>query len=86
MSKVSEAVFKAFKPDKLNYELLGNGDSHMNWYIFPIRMTEANPKFPVWWTPRETMYSDDVKPNDEVLDELKNKLLNELKLLIHIDS
>jgi hypothetical protein len=43
MSKVSEAVFKAFKPDKLNYELPGNGDSHMHWHIFPRRMTELNP-------------------------------------------
>ena len=29
MSLVAEAVQKAFKAEKMNYELLGNGDSHM---------------------------------------------------------
>jgi diadenosine tetraphosphate (Ap4A) HIT family hydrolase len=81
MSIVSEAVFKAFKPDKLNYELLGNGDSHMHWHIFPRRLTEPNPKSPVWWTPREIMYSDGVKPSDEALEKLKKGLLNELNRL-----
>lgn len=81
MSIISEAVFKAFKPDKLNYELLGNGDSHMHWHLFPRRLTEETPIYPVWWTPREVMYADDVKPNDETLEILKKKLLNELNRL-----
>lgn len=82
MSIVSEAVFNAFKPDKLNYELLGNGDSHMHWHIFPRRLTEPTPTLPVWWTPKEIMYADDVKPSDEALKAMKKKLLDELNLLI----
>lgn len=82
MSKVSEAVYRAFKPDKLNYELLGNGDSHMHWHIFPRRLTEPNPKYPVWWTPKETMYSECVKPSYNVLEELKSRLLEELKKIV----
>ncbi|SED09848.1 HIT family protein [Paenibacillus sp. GP183] len=82
MSKVSEAVYRAFKPDKLNYELLGNGDSHMHWHIFPRRLTETNPKFPVWWTPKDTMYSESVKPSNDALEELKNKLLVELNKVV----
>jgi len=35
MSVVAEAVFKAFRPKKINYELLGNTDHHMHWHIFP---------------------------------------------------
>jgi diadenosine tetraphosphate (Ap4A) HIT family hydrolase len=38
MSIISEAVFKAFKPDKLNYKLLGNGDSHMHWPPIPEKI------------------------------------------------
>lgn len=30
MSKVAEAVYHAFNIEKLNYELLGNGDTHMH--------------------------------------------------------
>lgn len=82
MSVVSEAVYRAFQPDKLNYELLGNGDSHMHWHIFPRRLTEPNPRSPVWWTPREVMYADSSKPSAAALDELKRKLLKELKRVI----
>lgn len=82
MSLVAEAVHHAFKPHKLNYELLGNGDSHMHWHIFPRQLSEPNPTHPVWWTPRETMYSDSCKPSEERLAELKLALLTELNKLI----
>ncbi|WP_379147053.1 HIT family protein [Paenibacillus sp. sgz500992] len=81
MSKVAEAVNIAFEPDKLNYELLGNGDSHIHWHIFPRRLTEPNPTHPVWWTPRETMYSESVRPSHEALEELKHKLRGALEKL-----
>ena len=38
MSLVAEAVYNAFHPDKINYELLGVGNGvHMHWHIFPRR-------------------------------------------------
>lgn len=86
MSYDSEAVYRAFKPDKLNYELLGNGDSHMHWHIFPRRLTEPFPRYPVWATPRETMYSESVKPSKGALEELKKKILLELNKVIANDK
>lgn len=82
MSTVSEAVYKAFNPIKLNYELLGNGDAHMHWHIFPRSSNEPNPTHPVWWTPRDEMYSEAVKPNEEELEELKNRLWSELNEML----
>lgn len=35
MSLVAEAVYNVYMPDKMNYELLGNGDSHIHWHLFP---------------------------------------------------
>lgn len=35
MSIVAEAVSNAFKCEKMNYELFGNGDSHLHWHLFP---------------------------------------------------
>lgn len=35
MSLVGEAVSHAFPCEKMNYELLGNGDSHLHWHLFP---------------------------------------------------
>ncbi|MBO8171538.1 MAG: HIT family protein [Bacillaceae bacterium] len=82
MSQVAEAVYRAFKCDKLNYELLGNGDAHMHWHIFPRRLTETNSVGPVWWTPREVMFSESARPGREELEELKRALWDELKKLI----
>ena len=37
MGLVQEAVAKAFKAEKMNIELLGNGDAHAHWHLFPRR-------------------------------------------------
>lgn len=81
MSLVSEAVFNAFKPDKLNYEMLGNGDSHMHWHLFPRREGDMNIRGPVWWADKKLMFSDEVRPSDEELESMKSTLLNELEKL-----
>lgn len=83
MSKVAEAVYKAFKPDKLNYELLGNGDSHLHWHLFP-RRTSDDTNGPVWWTDQAKMFSEDVKPTDDERRQMKVELFNELEKLVPI--
>jgi len=87
MSIVSEAVSKAFKAEKMNYELLGNGDTHLHWHLFPrkngdIENYGSNGKGPVWWYPREKMYSDENRPTEEELEQLKARLLIELDKLL----
>ena len=37
MSLVAEAVAAVYHPEKMNYELLGNGDTHLHWHLFPRR-------------------------------------------------
>lgn len=81
MSKVDEAVYNSFMPNKLNYELLGNGDTHIHWHIFPRRENDTPIKGPVWWLDRELMYSEDMKIRDRELTEMKIKLYNELNKL-----
>lgn len=83
MSIVAEAVSKAFDAEKMNYELLGNGDTHLHWHLFPRRSDDIenygnNGKGPVWWYPMEKMYSDDNRPSAEELEEMKCRLLAEL--------
>ena len=83
MSLVAEAVSKAFGAEKMNYELLGNGDTHLHWHLFPRREGDIGNygnggKGPVWWYPMEKMYSVDNCPTKEELEEMKNKLLKEL--------
>lgn len=83
MSIVAEAVSKAFDAEKMNYELLGNGDTHLHWHLFPRRSGDIenygnNGKGPVWWYPMEKMYSDDNRPSADELEEMKCRLLTEL--------
>lgn len=87
MSIVAEAVSNAFGAEKMNYELLGNGDTHLHWHLFPrvsgdIEHYGNNGKGPVWWYPREKMYSSDNRPSAVELEELKSKLSAELEKLL----
>ena len=52
MAVVAEAVFEAFRPRKLNYELLGNGAPHVHWHLFPRHAGDPRPRGPVWEDPR----------------------------------
>ena len=84
MSLVAEAVSKAFNCEKMNYELLGNGDSHLHWHLFPrkngdIEKYGRNGKGPVWWYPMEKMYDEKNRPSESELQQMKDKLLEKLK-------
>ncbi|MBO5870501.1 MAG: HIT family protein [Clostridia bacterium] len=87
MTIVAEAVKNAFGAEKINYELLGNGDAHLHWHLFPrikgdLENYGNNGKGPVWWYPKEKMYSDINIPSDKELDNMKRKLSVELERLL----
>jgi len=87
MVLVSEAVKNAFGAEKMNYECLGNGDAHLHWHLFPrvpgdIDGYGNNGKGPVWCYPLEKMYSDDNRPTDDELHEMKAALSKELDILM----
>ncbi|WP_298527472.1 HIT family protein [uncultured Ruminococcus sp.] len=87
MSIVAEAASKAFGAQKMNYELLGMGDAHLHWHLYPRRDGDIGDygnhgRGPVWWFPMEKMYSDDNRPTDEQLAEMKHMLLAELDKLL----
>lgn len=79
MALVAEAVYNVYKPDKMNYELLGNGDTHLHWHLFPRVKGDTPEKGPVWWLPKEEMWNDAFKPTLEELklrtEELKREIV-----------
>jgi len=82
MSMVAEAVYNAFKPEKLNYELLGVGNGvHMHWHIFPRRTGDTPAAGPVWRLDKSEMNNEKYAPSKEELALLKEKLLVELNKL-----
>jgi diadenosine tetraphosphate (Ap4A) HIT family hydrolase len=72
MAQVSEAVFKAFKPDKLNYEMLGNTDAHAHWHLIPRRKTDEQAQTAIWAVAKENR---SYTPTQEDLAELKEALV-----------
>lgn len=74
MSLVAEACYKAFHAEKMNYELLGNGDAHLHWHLFPRKTGDMEKEGPVWFLPQDIMYSDDVRPSSEALLVMKEQL------------
>lgn len=75
-------------PDKMNYELLGNGDSHIHWHLFPRYNGDLdeygnNGKGPVWWLPKEEMWNSKYKPSTKELEILTNQLKVEIERLIN---
>ena len=71
----------------MNYECLGNGDTHLHWHLFPrvagdIEDYGNNGRGPVWWYPMEKMYDDANQPTIAELEDLKSVLLQELNRLV----
>ncbi len=84
MAQVAGAVKTAFRAEKINCELLGNGDAHLHWHIFPRRDGDLgnygiSGKGPVWWYPPEKMYDDNNRPDERTLKEMKCLLYTRLK-------
>jgi diadenosine tetraphosphate (Ap4A) HIT family hydrolase len=48
VSRVAEALFAAFRPDKINYELLGNMVPHIHWHLVPRHASEPLWPRPIW--------------------------------------
>ncbi|HEV2121040.1 MAG TPA: HIT family protein [Candidatus Bathyarchaeia archaeon] len=48
MSLVANALSKAFKPDKMNYELLGNAMPHLHWHLIPRYTSDPMWGRPIW--------------------------------------
>jgi len=45
---LSQAIALAFKPRKLNYELLGNQVEHPHWHLFPRQNSDVEHLKPAW--------------------------------------
>ena len=79
MSLVAEAVAAVYHPEKMNYELLGNGDTHLHWHLFPRVSGDTPQPGPVWWLPREEMWNDAYRPSREQLAKRTKQLREEIE-------
>lgn len=75
MAIVAQAVYKAFNPDKLNYELLGNSYPHLHWHLIPRRKSDPKSETAIWEIPKEQRSK---KLSKKKISALKEQLLNYL--------
>jgi len=78
MSLVAKAVFKAFQPEKLNYELLGNAVPHLHWHLFPRYKDDPNPNMPIWVIDKKIRSNEETLVKDDELEKLKKRLISQL--------
>jgi diadenosine tetraphosphate (Ap4A) HIT family hydrolase len=45
---LAAAIEDCYRPDKLNYELLGNAVPHLHWHVFPRSRRDPDARRPVW--------------------------------------
>jgi diadenosine tetraphosphate (Ap4A) HIT family hydrolase len=53
VSRVAQALSRAFGAAKMNYELLGNAIAHIHWHLVPRRADDPSPQAPVWTVAHE---------------------------------
>ena len=82
MGVVAEAVFKAFKPKKMNYELLGNMDPHLHWHLIPRYGNDPKVETAIWAIDYDVRCNEKCRLSDVELEEMKVKLLFELEKLL----
>ena len=83
MAIVGEAVFRAFSPRRMNYELLGNSVPHLHWRFFPRHRDDPMPRFPVWENTAfiRSLSTGQARPDPGQREEDRGRLSIELEAL-----
>ena len=55
VSAVAQALYSAYAPAKINYELLGNMVPHIHWHIVPRFTSESLWPRPIWAEPHDEL-------------------------------
>jgi len=78
MNRVAEAVYRALKPRKINYELLGNKVPHLHWHVIPRYESDQIPEWPIWTSKyrRQTQSKPTIAPSE--YEKTKNLIMNQL--------
>jgi diadenosine tetraphosphate (Ap4A) HIT family hydrolase len=75
LNKVARAIYDAYHPHKMNYELLGNIVPHLHWHIIPRRKTDSiELHWPIWGKD----YTKKTLPDEEyqkIIEEIRAHLL-----------
>jgi diadenosine tetraphosphate (Ap4A) HIT family hydrolase len=75
ISRVAAALYAIYRPEKINYELLGNMVPHMHWHLVPRRTDDPLWPRPIWSEPHPERLL-----TDEAYREVAGRIRRELGL------
>lgn len=81
MTMVAHAVANIFHPDKMNYELLGNGWPHIHWHLYPRVKGDTPVVSSVYQLPDSELFDESTRPSDAVREEMKAMIKDEIMRL-----
>lgn len=81
MTMVAQAVANVFHPDKMNYELLGNGWPHIHWHLYPRVKGDTPIVSSVYQLPDSELFDESTRPSDADREELKAMIKDEIMRL-----
>lgn len=70
MADTAAAMARAFKPRKINYELLGNKDDHLHWWLIPRYSDDPEPGMPIWVRDKQEIFGENSRVSGEELEKL----------------
>ena len=79
---VAQAINNVFYPDKINYELLGNGCPHIHWHLYPRTKGDTPIISSVYQLPNEMLFDKSTIPSDEERESYKKLIKDELIRII----
>lgn len=74
MALVAEALYATVKPQKLNYELLGNYVRHLHWHLFPRHADDPRPHGPVFLIDESVRNAESTRGTLEEREALKQSI------------
>lgn len=66
MVALSEAIQRAFAPDKMNYECLGNMVEHVHWHLIPRYESDFLWRRTIWEEPHDPHLLDDLEYGETI--------------------
>ena len=74
LNTVAEAIYDAYHPFKMNYELLGNVVPHLHWHIIPRRESDSiELHWPIWGKDYKKLKLSDDEYRD-IVNEIRARL------------
>lgn len=79
MDLIAQSVNLAFRPKRVNIEILGNLVPHLHVHMFPRHPDDPDPHRPVWFTPPEVRESPRTIPSRRELLRLRHQLAEAIR-------